>query len=162
MEKTLISLESLKALKHEKAKVWLFVGVLLVLFAVFVLCGFLFQNRDTQVLWIVFGTIVTSFVFVTLAFVFIKIYAPLFSYASFCHHALSKKRPINDVEILEIYGDKETYKGFSTRVLLVKEKDELKRWKVYYEASEPLSLKLGRLYEIETSDEVLVRIKEEL
>src|SRR5574344_462743 len=114
MEVKLISLEGIQALKKQKRNLWIFVAFISALWIAFTLCAFLIQNRSTQHLWIILGTVITSLWLIALGYVFTKMYAPLKHYEAFSIQALSKERIINNVRICELHQEVETYKGFRT------------------------------------------------
>lgn len=161
MEVKLISLEGIEALKKQKRKLWIFVILLSIGWVFFTVCAFVFQNRSTQFLWIVLGTIITSLWLITLSYVFTKMYAPLKHYEAFSTQALSKERVINSVRVCKLPKEIETYKGFRTLTLDGEEVDEANRKMIFrYESSADVHLEVGRVYEVEAYDDVVVRIKE--
>ncbi|MFA6620516.1 MAG: hypothetical protein WCS90_05260 [Bacilli bacterium] len=161
MEVKLISLEGIEALKKQKRKLWIFVILFSLGWVAFTVCAFVFQNRSTQLLWIVLGTIITSFWLITLGYTFTKVYAPLRHYEAFSIQALSKERVINSVRVCELHKEAETYKGFRTLIFDGEEVDEANRKMIFrYEDSADIHLEAGRVYEVEAYDDVVVRIKE--
>jgi len=160
MEIRLISLEEIKALKKKRAKLLAFViGTFLVL-AVFTLLAYRFQNRSTQSLWIIGGTILTSVWLIVSAYVFLKMLSPLNHYLKFSKTALSRTRRINAVRVDSLGSEIATFDGFKTKLLDGKEIDELTLLHYRYEASVDLKLKVGHVYEIEAFDDVIVRVRE--
>jgi hypothetical protein len=73
----------------------------------------------------------------------------------------SKDHQVNDVTIVEEQTATITYQGILTKQLNVKEVDEGNIWTISYQADEKLDLEKGKTYQIETYDDVLIRIKEE-
>jgi hypothetical protein len=160
MEIILISLEEIKILKKKrKGLLVFFFGTFLVL-AVFGLFAYLFQNRSTQMIWIVCGTFLTSLWLIVIAYVFLKMLSPLQHYLKFSKTALSGSRQINSVRVDSLGAENETFDGFKTKFLEGKEVDKLTLMHYRYEASADLKLKAGRIYEIEAFDGVVLRVKE--
>lgn len=161
MEVKLISLEGIASLKKQKRNLWIFVGLLSALWVTFTVCAFLFQNRSTQHLWIVLGTVITSLWLIVLGYVFTKMYAPVKRYEAFSIEALSKERVINNIRVAELHNEVETYKGFRTLTLDGEEVDEENRKMIFrYENNADVHLVVGHVYEVEAYDDVVVRIKE--
>jgi hypothetical protein len=161
MEVKLISLEGIEALKKQKRNLWIFVSLLSAGWVAFTIGAFVFQNRSTQLLWIILGTIITSLWLIILGYVFTKMYAPLRHYVAFSIEALSKERVINNVRVCELHEEVETYKGFRTLTLDGEEVDEENRKMIFrYEANAEVHLEVGHVYEVEAYDDVVVRIKE--
>jgi hypothetical protein len=161
MEISLISLKSIAQLRQSKKKLWFCLGGIALLWIIFTVLAFVFQNRLTQHLWIAFGSVVTSLCFIVSAFIVAKIYAPIRHYQRFSEEALSHERIINKVRISRLDSDSQTYKGFKTLGFEAEEVDEGNRklFFRYEETAKPV-LEVGHTYEVEAFDDIVVRIKE--
>jgi len=160
MEINLISLEEIKALRKKRDGLFAFILGTFLALAVFTLLAYLLQNRSTQSLWIIGGTILTSVWLIVVAYVFLKMLSPLCHYLKFSQTALSRTRRINAVRVDSLGSEIETFDGFKAKLLEGKEVDELTLLHYRYEASADLKLKTGHIYEIETFDDVIVRARE--
>lgn len=160
METNFISLTEIEQLKKKRFSLWVFVAITVTLLAGFAVLAYCLQNRSSQRIWIVAGTIVTSLWLFMVAYVLIKMMGPLDKYLRFSRKALSKQRIVNQIKIVRIYGNVESYDGFKTLAIEGTEVDEKTRIRCRYEATTPISLKIGSTYEVETFDDVIVRIKE--
>lgn len=160
MEKSLISIDGLKKLYQSRKALIFFVGGLSLFWLLFTILVFLFQTRSTQTIWIVAGTIVTSLWLIVLSYVFIKMMAPLKKYTVFSEEALSRNRLVNDIKISEICKDIETYKGFKTCLVKGVEIDDGTTLRLRYEATSDVDFGVGKTYEIESYDDVIVAYKE--
>jgi hypothetical protein len=161
MEKELIGENELNALKKKNTGLIVFFILWTLLIAGWITLVFLLQNRSTEYLWLYLGAIVTTLLIVVLLYVFTKMATPLWAYMKFMAKCESKDHQINDVTIVEEQTATITYQGILTKQLNVKEVDEGNIWTVSYQADEKLELKKGKTYQIETYDDVLIRIKEE-
>lgn len=160
MERQLISLKEIEALQKKRFFLWVFAALsFLVLFG-FVVLAFSLQNRSTQRLWIILGTVVTSLWLIVMAYLFLKMMLPLNKYLSFSRKALSHERSVAKVKITGICRDIESYDGFKTRCVEGVEVDEKSKLHFRYEGTSDLDLKVGSVYEIESYDDLIVRIKE--
>jgi hypothetical protein len=160
MELILVSTSELSKLQRKKKLLLSFIVVTFLVLAVFVLLAFLFQNRETQALWIVSGTILTSCWLTIVLYVITKMYFPLDDYARFMKKALSRDRTVNDVMIIRQEPELDSYSGFACKIIGVEEIDEHTKFQIRYEATVSLIIDRTKKYEIETFDGFLLRIKE--
>jgi hypothetical protein len=161
MKQSLISLEDLRAADRKNAWLIAFEVFLVMAMGAATALIYVFQSRATQTIFIWVGSIIYILVLTVFFYVLFMMIRPLGSYRRFMRKALSKPRPLNDVSVLSLSKERETYKGFPCFSLRVRELDEGTVWNVRYESSTPIDIKMGGVYEIETYDEVLCAIKEE-
>ncbi|MCI1244565.1 MAG: hypothetical protein LKG11_01210 [Bacilli bacterium] len=161
MKQSLISLENLTAANRKNAWLIAFEAFLIAALGAATALIYVCQTRATQTIFIWVGSIIYILILTIFFYVLFMMIRPLGSYRRFMRRALSKPRPLNDVSVLSLSEERETYKGFPCFSLRVKELDEGTIWNVRYESSAPIDAKIGGIYEIETYDEVLCAIKEE-
>lgn len=160
MEQNIISLAEIASLKKKRLLLWLSLGAAFAFWLLFTVFCFIFQTRETQTIWIFLGTVVTSLWLTLSGYALIKMLGPLSKYLTFCLRVLSKSRPIDYVRIIETDEEPETFRGFKTHFLVGSKIDEPQNLRFRYEASYPLSVKSDAVYEIESYDGVIVRLKE--
>lgn len=160
MDIELISLKSLHEGQKKKRRIWFFLVFGSLLLVAFTVVAYRFQNRSSQTLWIVFGSVLTWLWLIVIGYMVIKMLAPLDHYLQFMQEALSKPRVVNDVKVTILRKDIETYRGFRTLSIEGIEADEETQMTYRYEASETCPFQVGRVYEIEAYDDVVVRLRE--
>jgi hypothetical protein len=161
MEKVLIDEQAYARLKKQNLGLIIFFVLWTLLIASWVTLVFVLQNRSTEYLWLYLGTAVTSLLLIVLLYALMKMGLPLWSYRRFMKKSLGKDHVLNDVTLVAEQSDTITYQGIMTKQLNVKEVDEGNIFTISYQADEKLNLEMGKTYQIETYDEMLIAIKEE-
>lgn len=160
MEYSFVDLETYKGLKKLKTLLICLCVLIAFLFAVFCLLAGLFQNRDTALYWIIGGSIVTFIFLFVESYILLMPFRSVLAYIAFFDKALSKPRLRNEVTIVGIKKEKETYQGMETKSIEVFENDENEVWEIRYFAESRFEPKIEGRYIVETYDDVLMRIEE--
>lgn len=160
MEKELIGPVASQKLKMQNLRLALLGVAWLLLFGGWVAVVFLFQSRAYEYLWIALGSLVSTLFLAVLLYGVLKAAVPLWAALRFARKVAKKDHVLNDIVLVCLNKELETYEGLLTRSVTVREIDEGTVWTIRYDAEADLSLKAGGHYAVETYDEVLLRIKE--
>jgi len=160
MEKELIGPESTRKLEKQNILLLVLGIAWLLLIGGWIAIVFLFQTRTYEYLWIVIGSLVTTLFVTVFLYVLFKASIPLWAMLRFAHKAAKKDHVINDVVVVSLDPELETYKGILVHSITVREIDEGTVWKIRYEAEAGVLIEAGKHYAVETYDEVLLRIRE--
>jgi len=159
MIKTLINDEKLDILKAKRNKI-IFVSLcFLVVWIIYCVASCFIQNRDTMKIFIVINSIVSIIVVISLLYALTQNILPLNNQIKLYSKALSSWKTKEQVKLVSIQTNKETYLGVEANVIYVSNiNKEESRTKIFID--EELEFKKDVIYEIEYYHNFLISIKE--